>query len=378
LPLATIEPVYVVIAQSGRALASSAWRAGIPVVTLDLFADWDTRQFSQEAVNVGGEQGLDAGAVFAALARIEASGRIAGIVAGSGFEDRTGLLQALAERWMLFGNSAEIVRRSKSPREFFKLLAQLGIPHPETVEQPENLTGRWLLKRVGGSSGEHVIPISEDAPHPCDGYFQRYVAGSTYSLVFLADGQRARAVGFNQLWHAEGFPETPFKYGGAVTSPGLAPDLIEQIEDALQELVPRLGLRGLCGLDFMVDGEGRWFVLEVNPRPTATFELHEQHTNLFRAHLLACQGSLPESIPLPDMIQAQALMYARESLEITVHQWLAWSADRPVTGTLIQPGEPICTVFAQGEDASRARRLVLDRLAWLERKTISTSTGEPT
>ena len=116
--------------------------------------------------------------------------------------------------------------------------------------------------------------------------------------MFLADGRHAAIVGYNEIRVQGGTGAARFRYTGAVTvsEPPVAP----AVEDAVQALVPALGLVGLCGLDFMLDEDGRYSVLEVNPRPTGTFELYEdlgvEGPGLFQMHLSACEGRLPRTV----------------------------------------------------------------------------------
>ena len=266
---------------------------------LDLYADGDTSALALSVSRIGSiATGFRADRLLDSLHRIEAREGIDGIVAGSGFEERIDLLEAMARVGRLLGNPPEVVRRAKDPACFFPLLARLGIPHPETVtEAPagsrahgtEWLSAGWLCKRIGGAGGAHVRPA--EACCPPGHYLQRRVPGRPHSLVFLADGRHAAIVGYNEIRVQDGTGAARFRYTGAVTvsEPPVAP----AVEDAVQALVPALGLVGLCGLDFMLDEDGRYSVLEVNPRPTGTFELYEdlgvEGPGLFQMHLSACE-----------------------------------------------------------------------------------------
>jgi uncharacterized protein len=344
----------VVVAQSGRALARSAGRAGIPVHVLDLYADGDTSALARSVSQIGSiATGFRADRLLDRLHRIEARERIDGIVAGSGFEERIDLLEAMARVGRLLGNLPEVVRRAKDPIDFFALLTRLGIPHPETVTEvpagPRADDTGWLCKRIGGAGGTHVR--SAEACCPPGHYLQRQVPGRPHSLVFLADGRHAAIVGYNEIRVQGGTGAARFRYTGAVTvsEPPVAP----AVEDAVQALVPALGLVGLCGLDFMLDEDGRYSVLEVNPRPTGTFELYEdlgvEGPGLFQMHLSACEGRLPRTVRvLGRGVAAQEVLWASATFAIPdALQWPHWARDRPAGGTLIQTGEPICTVHAR-------------------------------
>jgi len=369
----------VVVAQSGRALARSAGRAGIPVHVLDLYADGDTSALALSVSRIGSiATGFCADRLLGSLHRIEAWEGIDGIVAGSGFEERIDLLEAMARVGRLLGNPPEVVRRAKDPACFFPLLARLGIPHPETVTEASARSradgAGWLCKRIGGAGGAHVRPA--EACCPPGHYLQRRVPGRPHSLVFLADGRHAAIVGYNEIRVQGGTGAARFRYTGAVSvsEPPVAP----AVEAAVQALVPALGLVGLCGLDFMLYEDGRYSVLEVNPRPTGTFELYEdlgvEGPGLFQMHLSACEGRLPRRVRvLGRGVAAQEVLWASETFAIPDDlQWPDWVRDRPAGGTLIQTGEPICTLHARAGE-----RQVVDRLLSARRASLYSGLGWP-
>lgn len=356
------QPILIVSA-SGRALACAARRAGFAARVLDLFNDADTRACAQmsEAVPTA-DSGFDPEALLAAAGRLARADHGFGLVYGSGVEHSPALLERLAWGRVLLGNTPEVLRVVKDPALFFSLLARLGIPHPETrLERPARPEG-WLVKRVGGSGGGHVRFLGAEAPEDTECYFQRRLDGRSLSVLFLANGQAARIVGYGEHWPAE---ETAagraFLYGGAMALEGPPPGIEEGLLDAVSELVAAVGLRGLCGIDFLLNDAG-FHVLEVNPRPGATLELHDGADSLFLWHVLACRGRLPERLRRPSGIRGYAVLYAGRALRVpdTV-RWPAWAADRPMAGTVIGAGQPVCTVCAEAADGESVRRLVRAR-----------------
>ncbi|MGH8563326.1 MAG: ATP-grasp domain-containing protein [Gammaproteobacteria bacterium] len=372
MPPAERTSPIVIVAQSGRALARSAGWAGIPVHVLDLYADRDTSALARSASRIGSiATGFSADRLLEGLRRIEEREGIGGIAVGSGLEDRIDLLEAMARVGRFLGNPPKVVRRAKDPASFFALLARLGIPHPETVtEAPAgsraDRTG-WLCKRIGGAGGTHVQPA--EACCPTGHYLQRRMLGRPHSVVFLADGRRAAIVGYNEIRVQGGTGAARFRYTGAVTVP--EPSVAPALEDAVQALVPALGLVGLCGLDFMLDEDGRYSVLEVNPRPTGTFELYEdlgmEAPGLFQMHLSACEGRLPPTVRvLGAGVAAHEVLWASETFAIPDDlRWPDWARDRPTAGTLLQAGEPICTLHARAAERKAVDRLLSDRRAKL-------------
>lgn len=356
---------FLVVAVTGRALAASARRGGHPVVVLDYFADADTAALASACRSVVAARGLrfDRPALLAAAEALAPAARCAGLVYGSGFEGRVPLLARVAHGRRLFGNSPAVVGAVRDPVRFFGLLDRLGIPHPRvSMTPPPDPTG-WLVKHPGGAGGTRVRRAGSGRVSS-EAYFQRFELGRTLSALFLADGQRARILGFNEQWTAVRF-RLPFLYGGAVG--GITPPRRVGAEVSLQldALVAATGLVGLNGLDFIVRGD-EWSVLELNPRPTATMELYDPDYSrgLFDWHLRACEGELPAGAARSATVRAHAVIHAPAEGRLgAAFEFPRWCRDRPWPGTGFVPGDPVCTVHASAPDAPRAVALLRRRQA---------------
>ncbi|NJD36250.1 MAG: ATP-grasp domain-containing protein [Betaproteobacteria bacterium] len=361
-----MKPSHLIVATTGRALARSAWRGGHKVAVLDLFADQDTRGYATVCQRIpASDWDLDAAATARAVRGICPVS--VPLVTGSGFENRPALLDVLARDRRVFGNSSETVVASKDPRHFFAILDRLGIAHPETsLSLPDNPSG-WLAKKIGGRGGTHVRPARIDETYSPDTYFQRHVEGVCASVLFLADGRQARVVGFNEVW-TQSVGDTPFAYGGAINRVALAPDLRSRISVAVNALAGSLGLVGLNGMDFIVDRDD-FQVLEINPRPTATIDLHDDHAagSLFDLHLRACAGNLPPALQISNTVRAHAVVYAPGGpLQSTKRAFPDWCSDLPADVTSFSTGMPVCTVHAAGGRTGDVKRLIRQRRAVLE------------
>jgi predicted ATP-grasp superfamily ATP-dependent carboligase len=198
------------------------------------------------------------------------------------------------------------------------------------------------------------------------------VQGTAVSALVLANGNRACILGFSAQWAAP-TPEKPYRFGGAVRPAELAPSVTAALTAAARCLVVAVGLKGLNSIDFLVEGEDFW-LLDVNPRPGATLDIFESsQTSLFARHVSACAGMLPEQVRTPESATAVAIVYAEEDIAVTVSRdWPPWTADRPITGSVVKAGHPLCTVVASAATAAHARRLVAERtervLAWTRAK----------
>ncbi|HKW41171.1 MAG TPA: ATP-grasp domain-containing protein [Gemmatimonadales bacterium] len=360
---------FLIAAITGRALAASAARSGRRAVVVDCFADRDTRALTHACRSAVTPRQLrfDARALLAAAAELAPPDRCAGLVYGSGFEGRVNLLERLATGRRLYGNPPRVVAAVRDVGPFFALLHRLGIGYPETRQVAPRAPGGWLVKRPGGAGGAHV----RHAGRRLGGagtYYQRFERGASHSALFLADGQRATILGFNEQWAVPVRRGRPFLYGGAVAGSTLSGRVESDLRTKLDTLVAATGLVGLNGLDFLLQGD-RWLALEVNPRPTATMELYDPDypRGLFEWHLRACAGDLLASPARPRAVRAHAVVYALCSGRVRAAFPLSrWCRDVPNPGTRFAPGDPVCTVHAAAPDRDRALALLRRRQAALQ------------
>jgi predicted ATP-grasp superfamily ATP-dependent carboligase len=145
----------------------------------------------------------------------------------------------------------------------------------------------------------------------------------------------------------------------------------QSVRRAIEKVVLYAGLVGLNSMDFLVSERGV-SVLEVNPRPSATLELHDGRLKggLMAAHVSACMhGVLPDD-SAARMIPVRGLrvIYARRSLLANQRgrvrlRALGWCHDIARAGIRTGSGEPLCTVSASADSeeeviARLARRAV--------------------
>ncbi|MBH0239630.1 ATP-grasp domain-containing protein [Methylobrevis albus] len=361
----------LIAAQSGRALAAAARRAGYVPLVADLFADADTRAIAADVERVPG--GLSCGlrrvAVIAALEQLADRSPVApiGVVAGPGFEDRPGHLAAIAARFALLGASGATVKRVKSPDGFAAACAARGLPHP-ALAMAGGGTG-WLVKRRGGAGGSHVRPHG-GGPAPAGHYLQAQVAGDPLSVTVVSDGSAAVSIGWCRQLVAP-TPAQPFRFGGLVG--GIAPPPpAAEIEAAARTLALDLGVVGLSSLDVIV-GPGGWWVIELNPRPGASLDVldgngTENAVSLFGAHVAAVRGlGLPPPPVEGGSIRTSLVAFAgRPVRAVPAVDWPGWVADRPGTGDAIPAGAPIATALAAADTEQEAVALVRWRAAQIE------------
>lgn len=385
-----------VAALSARMLAEAGRDGGYRTVALDLFGDADTRRAAEAWFPLGAPASLsiDGGALLVALRRLRACGA-AGWIAGSGFEAQPELLAAGARILTMIGNAPEVVARVRSPAEFFSRLATLGIPHPETRRECPSSPLGWLRKDFASCGGREVRPalrralpigaVRMNGGTEAGIHYQRITPGVPMSALFVADGRRSRLIGVSrQIVRRCG--DRPYVFRGCIGPVAVAPGVRRTLEGVLDALTADFGLRGVNGLDFLLDDD-HISVLELNPRPPASIALYRDALpgGVLRAHLVASlDGGLPDAAEVRSSGQATrsvtdadiaiagvgAPSDARAATpnsparhrgfevvfagrcgvvgEAAAHALagLDWCHDLPAAGTCFGPGDPVCTVSA--------------------------------
>jgi predicted ATP-grasp superfamily ATP-dependent carboligase len=343
----------LVLASSGRAIAESAYRGGYRVTVLDGFCDQDTRGVADCWPVTQGFANLNLDIFTEEIASIIPD-YPCNLVYGAGLEEATPLLRRLSRCCHLLGNDPSVLELLRKPRRFFSLLDRLEIPHPEvSFIAPYAAEGNsWLIKRAGSCGGQGVAYFSAQyATTDSSCYYQKYVPGQVMSVLFIADGIRHRTIGYNRLGISGSATPAPFLYNGAIGQVSLCDVVRSQVESAVDQLVCDLGLRGINSLDFVYDAAGI-FVIDLNPRPTATLELYEHlmPDGWIKHHIQACCGELP-LVPIVGaaMMHGHQIIYAQQTLEIpTEMAWPQWAKDRPGGGSIVTLGQPICSLYAKG------------------------------
>lgn len=353
-------PGQLLVGVSVRALAQSAARAGYRCVSVDAFGDRDHRAVVDELRRPrpdGDGSGEGGGGLAAALTALATGAPGEELTYGAPFENHPRLIEQLSRGRRLLGNPPPRVAEARRPERLASAAAAIGIPGPavRSAPPPPGDRRRWLRKPLRGGGGHGVGFASAggggDGPH----YYQEWLPGRPVSILFLGDGRDARLLGVTELLAGDPELGAPgFAYCGSLWP--ARPDVpIEPARRLARGLTERFGLRGLNGVDAIVQG-GRIRPVELNPRPTAAMELLEEAapTPLFAWHRRACAGSLPgvDLVPAPGRrVRGKAIVRAPGPLRAPAAERLGapWAADLPDPGRRVGTGQPICTVLAEGE-----------------------------
>jgi predicted ATP-grasp superfamily ATP-dependent carboligase len=354
-----------IVGASARAAAASVIRAGYAPCCIDLFADADL-------------------ATACPAVRIPLDAYPHGLFAGLDIHQPgpwmyTGGLENFPEhldRPNLWGNGGDVVRAVRDPWRLFEELAGFAPPHLSDRPPPTN---RWLVKPRRGSGGLGVRFWEPTEPWSEESVLQEYIPGIPASAVFAAvDGQciflgaTRQLIGTAWLHVAR-----PFQYAGSI---GPLEALSPLVENLGQRLVERFQLRGLFGVDFIIDIHGRIRPIEINPRVPASLEILERIAGgaLFAFHAAEFGRDDVPRVPGRAGLEfhGKAIYFApsdlivpldgpwRSALSFPLDDLVVPFADVPESGSTIAKGDPVLTYFASGETMSECeaalRRIAVD------------------
>ncbi|GAA5505699.1 ATP-grasp domain-containing protein [Novipirellula caenicola] len=438
-------PNLTLVGASVRAAAQSAARAGLSVVGFDLFGDSDCRSVCDQFELISPPiETAAAGATTAAGAtalRLHAALRLHDVPSGaaSSVLQVGGLSSEVcsdpAVDSLIARSTADM--RLRDPDFLADLVAAAGIKFPLTlragkastrfVRQRITSTGeRWLWKDASGSGGIHVRWVS-DRPDPncaspdcpgsdCPGsdcppsgivdadqasdadshIYQRWIAGKRFGASYLSDGNETIMLGVCRSLHTRK-PPFPFVYGGSYGPVSLTAQQTETLCKLGDTLVTNTGLKGLFGIDVIVDAWQRLWLLEINPRWTASSELIER--SLIRRNVIGpCQsliGStcriqfphLENEIDSPSLAEVRTrllqnvevtprflkkVVFARKSGNLD-RQELARAEmdgiqcyDVPQHAAFISKGHPLCSLIAAAPSQGKAACPASREMRWRE------------
>jgi predicted ATP-grasp superfamily ATP-dependent carboligase len=355
------------------------------VTAVDAFGDLDLRAAADVVVvaSDGGQRYSPSGAA-AAAASVPAD--LAAYT--SNFENYPKAVARLAQGRRLLGNPPDVLARVRDPIELMRVLRRRGFATPKTRATQATIpgSGAWLLKprRSGGGHGVAVWRHGQTVPRT--GYLQERIVGTAGSIVFAADGRKAVPLGLTrQLVGDARLGSAGFRYCGSLLASSASPlfpreqELFETAASLAGAVTAEFGLVGLNGLDFMAR-RGVPYPVEVNPRFSASMELIERahRISMFQLHERACRGLLPDAPVRTAQIVGKAIVFARRDVTLAdTRRWLGNDsfADVPRPGELISQGHPICTVFAQADQAATCYRSLIRRAAMVYRAAESKRRG---
>jgi predicted ATP-grasp superfamily ATP-dependent carboligase len=295
-----------------------------------------------------------------------------------GLENYPALIEQLADRRTLYGNRGSALAAARDPFAVERVLAEAGLPGPRCERSADQLDcqAQWLRKSRRSAGGLRVQPwsVGEVASDP-DDYFQQFVPGLPCAAAYVASSGRAALLGLAEqlLWGPQAAAQ--FHYAGSLGPMPVSPALGEQLKRLGSVLAASLGLIGLFGVDGVL-ADGVFWPVEINPRYTASMEIHERAGGLsmIACHIAACSCAvLPDPFDMSSLgWQAKQILFASREIRVDP-RWAEWMgrqnagaqwpvvADVPRSGTRIAAGHPLLTIFGRGDCREEAAE-ALERL----------------
>jgi predicted ATP-grasp superfamily ATP-dependent carboligase len=417
--------ILLIVGASARAAAFSALRAGRRPWCVDLFADDDLR--ARCPAQVIATKDYPRG-----LIRYFRDAPPGPWIYTGALENHPQLIEQLSRERALWGNSAEVLRRVRSPFDIARVLKAAGIPCPEVRMRPDDLapTKRWLVKPLAGAGGTGInFCRNGEKANRRRAYYQEFIEGPPRSAAFCvlspsppasgaegwserlgmigamlsgmdagehahrrpaeehgtntspcgsrphpdphspASGERGagsvQLLGVTEQLIGESWLNArPFHWCGNIGPIPISTSLQARLELLGEVLVREFGLCGLFGIDFILRGDQPWPV-EINPRYTGAVEVLEYASG---------ESFLGESSPIRGLrihspMVGKAILFAERDFRLPndgpwmevlrtpapIEQLPAF-ADIPAGGTFIEAGQPVLTIFAQGNTVAECRQ----------------------
>jgi predicted ATP-grasp superfamily ATP-dependent carboligase len=357
----------IIISHSARALSESASRAGWNVISVDGFADTDTLECSHECWCLP----LEAGQFLKShldtcLIKLQQRYPNARVVLGAGAENLAGYIKQF-QSWKLCANDSNIVEQLRDPHSFFENLGELQVAYPNVQYESKPDSGEWLYKRGDSCGG---MGVSRDYIENAHGYWQQEISGLAVSALCISDGLNVMCLGINQQYSTSSFDGYPYVYQGVLANVNIDHIIKLKTISYINKIIKHFNFKGVFSLDMILakqQTEESLYVLEVNPRISASFELYERINpglNLVDAHIRVCEGERLSEIELNDSKSAYLIVYAKDDCRISeLLRWPEWVKDRPEAMRKISKDEPICSVHADEEESNEALYALLQQRA---------------
>lgn len=338
-------PPVLVFAQSGRFIAEAAALAGYPVRVADCFCDSDTQAVAEKISQLPALDQLSQSQLRQVLISLSQNEPCL-LLYGTGIERFYPILADLPSHITVIGNTRQTISLLRQAHRFFALLEQLQIPYPPTslskptVENP-------LRKRLDSAGGSAVF--ADKRPLSPGEFYQQQIKGETHSVCFIANGQDVTILGWNQQ-----FNQSEKFVIQQIWQRDEPPVHAPQLSAMLIKLVTASRLVGINSLDYLISTNGNIYILEINPRISASVALLPT-ADWLKWHMDSCRHqSLPDITLMSDNLPVRLMHYCYADSNLVVVDEPVWPAcchDLPTPGSYIKKGEPICSLLLASDSA---------------------------
>ncbi len=345
----------LIIASSGRMLASLAKNLGFEPSVIDCFADVDTQAYASQVIKVNDLSLIE---VKDALTLLKNQSTTY-VIYGSGLESHQSTLNYLAQNFTVLGNSPLVFATIQNKAQFFLTLKQRNINFPEICFQAPVDNENWLIKPLTGEGGVGIKwhTTENNTNNTC--YWQKYYQGTPRSVLFVANTKEYQIIGYHKQFTTQ-IGNNEFVFSGLINQLEIDTTVEQTINKVLKTLVVDFSLQGINSLDF-IEYKRQCYVLEINARPSASLNLYS--SDVFSTHINS--GLTGNSLPVLNSLtsyQAYKIIFADQLITINqLIKWPSWVVDIPQESAIIHTGMPICSIMAGGKNERQVEGLLLAR-----------------
>ena len=274
-------------------------------------------------------------------------------------ENYPSVVETISRRFLLVGNGPQALRSTRDPFWLASIVRDAGFLMPEVRKFTDLIPrdGSWLVKPFASGGGERIMAWQGERSSPQENvYFQAHQPGRSLGATFLRDDGGSRLLGLTRQF--VGRPGNRFAYRGSLGPWPMSESIRRQVTELGQLVGDQANLRGLFGVD-LIESDGRIWLIEVNPRYTASVEVLEAALNRsFLADHFRAFGINPATTQIEGNISptivGKAILFAQTSgcLRHSIPTETPGVADIPHPGTHFERGHPMMTVFGQGDSVA--------------------------
>jgi len=375
--------------------AASAKKASYNVYVADYFGDIDLKHVCRDFMAViEQKEGKSCGRImwnfkpeaFLQMAKnLVKKHNIDAILLSSGLDDYFDVLCGLNSLTPIMGNSPKVFMDVREKPKFFDELESLGVPYPETATAKDVLEAKEIaanmgfpvvVKPVKGFGGvdirlvsnqeemEKVFPITSQSGGKI--IVQKFIEGVHASISILAGESGVRVLSINEqlLGLPSVFQHEPFGYCGNIVPLKVDGSIFDKCKAIAEKIASHFSLIGSNGIDIVISSNGVPYVIEVNPRFQGTLGCIEKvlGINLVESHIRAClYGELP-IVRSSSKFCTRLILYAPKRVFAPDLAAFQEAADIPLPNSIIEEGEPLCSILAVGKSRNSSFRKA-ERLA---------------
>jgi len=369
-------------------VAASAKSAGYNVYAVDYFDDVDLQQacvtYESAKKHKNTESHMEVKINFNPRALLEMAKtlsekhRIDAVLLSSGLDDYTDILCELNGTVPILGNSPDIIRSIRERKKFFNALEKLGVPHPETAVVENLFEAKEAAAKMGypvvvkpskgfggvdvrlASNPLELEKVFQIAKIDGDVVVQKLIRGIHASISILAGKRSIQVLSINEqlLGLPSVYQNEPFGYCGNIVPLQVTNSIFEKCRLIAEKIALHFGLKGSNGIDIVISKDGTPYVIEVNPRFQGSLGCIEKvlELNLVNAHVKACLYDELPAIKPPSKFCTRLVLYAPNRVITPDLTTLRGIWNIPPPHSIIEKGEPICSVLTEGENRETSLR----------------------